>query len=154
MMETNFRFFCFFLNLRGFILWMKNLSWVIFFAWITKKYEFSDKNEKSLRQNSQICFCETICFALLMYWNISVFSSSDYKKVENLVFHWFSIKKLFRNFWTIHGETLVMESYFRKVADLQPATVLKRDSTTGVFLWILQKFSEQPFYRRPLDCYM
>ena len=37
---------------------------------------------------------------------------------------------------------------------LRPATLLKRDSGTGVFLWILGNFSEHLFYRTPLcDCF-
>ena len=39
---------------------------------------------------------------------------------------------------------------FRKI----PATLLKRDSGTGVFLCILRNFPEQLFHRTPLDdCY-
>ena len=42
---------------------------------------------------------------------------------------------------------------FHKIR-LRPATLLKRVSGTGVFLWILQNFSKQLFYRTPLgDCF-
>ena len=33
----------------------------------------------------------------------------------------------------------------------EPATLLKRDSSTGVFLWILRSFQEHLFHRAPLD---
>ena len=37
---------------------------------------------------------------------------------------------------------------------LRPATLLKRDSGTGVFLWILWHFYEHLFYRTPPgDCF-
>ena len=44
----------------------------------------------------------------------------------------------------------MLESFFNKVADLQvsrPGTLLKRDSSTGVFLWILQNYKEHPFWK-------
>ena len=34
-------------------------------------------------------------------------------------------------------------------ASRRPATLLKRDSNTGVFLWILRNFQEHLFYRKP-----
>ena len=35
-------------------------------------------------------------------------------------------------------KTPVLESFLNKVAGLRPATLLKRDSNAGVFLWILR----------------
>ena len=47
--------------------------------------------------------------------------------------------------------TCAPESHFI----LRPATLLKKDSGTGVFLWILWKFWERIFYRTPLDdCFL
>ena len=40
--------------------------------------------------------------------------------------------------------------FFNKVTGLRPATLLKKNSGTGVFLWSLQNFWEHPFYRTPL----
>ena len=31
--------------------------------------------------------------------------------------------------------------------EIWPATLLRRESGTGFFLWILRKFSEEPFYK-------
>ena len=56
----------------------------------------------------------------------------------------FSLK--FRKF---HRKTFVLESLFNKVAGLRPATLLKRDSKTSVFLWNLRIFWEHLFYRTP-----
>ena len=43
---------------------------------------------------------------------------------------------------------------FNKVAGLRPATLLKRDPGTGVFLWILWNFQEHLSHRTPLgDCF-
>ena len=38
------------------------------------------------------------------------------------------------------GRQLCLGLFFNKVAGLGPATLLKKDSGTGVFLWILQNF--------------
>ena len=46
----------------------------------------------------------------------------------------------------IYGVNL---SEYKKIRDLQ--LYLKRDSGTGVFLWILRNFQEHFFYRTPLD---
>lgn len=37
-------------------------------------------------------------------------------------------------------ETRVLESLFNKDAGLRPANLLKMDTSTGVFLWILRNF--------------
>ena len=39
-----------------------------------------------------------------------------------------------KNLRKLHKKTPVLELLFNKVADLQPATFLKRDSKIGVFL--------------------
>ena len=50
-------------------------------------------------------------------------------------------KKLFwKYFDKTHRGTLVPEYLFKKVADLQPATLLKRDFDIGVFPLILRIF--------------
>ena len=45
-----------------------------------------------------------------------------------------SLKKLFLKFSQIQWKAPVLESLFSKVVDLRPATLLKRDRNTGVFL--------------------
>ena len=40
-----------------------------------------------------------------------------------------------------------MEPLFNKVEGFRPATLFKRNSSTGVFLWILWNFSAHLFYR-------
>ena len=60
-----------------------------------------------------------------------------------------------KNFAIICRKTLVLESLFNKVAEFQalrtatqrPATLLKRNYNTGVFLWILKIFKNRLFYR-------
>ena len=45
-------------------------------------------------------------------------------------------------------------SLFNKVAGLRPATLLKRDSNTAVFLWSLRNFQERLFWRKFVnDCF-
>ena len=57
-----------------------------------------------------------------------------------------------QKFLKIHRKTTVPESFFlNKVAGPHPATLLKKDSGTGAFLWILEYFQEHLLYRTPLD---
>ena len=62
------------------------------------------------------------------------------------------IKSCFLKFRNIHRKTPVLESFLNKVAGLEAypfrlATLLKRDSNTGIFLWILKSFLEQLFWK-------
>ena len=50
-----------------------------------------------------------------------------------------------RNFAKFTGKHLCQSLFFNKVASLSPATLLKKDFGTGVFLWILQNFLEHFF---------
>ena len=45
-----------------------------------------------------------------------------------------SVKKVLSKFRKLHGKTPVLESFFNKVASLQRASFLKRDSTSSAFL--------------------
>ena len=49
-------------------------------------------------------------------------------------------KGILRNFAKFTGKQLCQSLFFNKVAGLRPTTLLKRDSGTGVFLWILRNF--------------
>ena len=60
-------------------------------------------------------------------------------------------KSVLRNFAKFTRKHLCQSLLFNKVAGLRPATLLKRDSGMGVFLWILQNFYKHLFYRTPLD---
>ena len=57
-------------------------------------------------------------------------------------------------FCKLHWKALVLESLFKKIAGWRSATLLKNDSNTGVFLWSLQKFSENLFLQNTSgDCF-
>ena len=58
-------------------------------------------------------------------------------------------------FRKIHRKTSVLESLFsNNSADRRTATLLRRDSSTGDFLWILRNSQEQLFQRKsPDDCF-
>ena len=55
-------------------------------------------------------------------------------------------KGVLRNFTKFTGKHLCQNLFFNKVAGLRPATLLKRDSGTGICVWILQNFWEQLFW--------
>ena len=59
----------------------------------------------------------------------------------------FCYKDVLKNFTKFTGNYSCQSLFFNKVADLRPATLLKRDPGTGVFLWILQNLLEHLFYR-------
>ena len=52
----------------------------------------------------------------------------------------FRNKRCSKKFLKTHRKTLVLVSFLNKEAALSPTTLLKRDSVTRIFLWILRKF--------------
>ena len=65
-------------------------------------------------------------------WSIARFRSSHQRC---------SVRKgVLRNLAKVTGKHLCQSLFFNKVAGLRPAALSKRDSGTGVFLWILQNF--------------
>ena len=57
----------------------------------------------------------------------------------------FCKKGILRNFAKFPGKHLCQSLFFNKVAGLRPATLLKRDSGTGVFLSTLRNFYDHLF---------
>ena len=57
-------------------------------------------------------------------------------------------KKLLLNCFNIHRKTPVVESLFNKVGGLWARNFIKRESNTGVFLWILPTFKNTFFEER------
>ena len=59
-----------------------------------------------------------------------------------------SVKKdVLKNFVIFTGKNLCWSLLLIKLLALKPATLLKSDFNTGVFLWILQIFQEHPLWR-------
>ena len=56
-------------------------------------------------------------------------------------------KVVLGNFAKFTGKHLYQSIFLNKVSGLRPANLLKRDSRTGAFLWILRNFSEHLFLR-------
>ena len=54
-------------------------------------------------------------------------------------------KDVLKYFAKLIGKHLCQSLFFNNVAGLRPATLLNRDSGTGVFLWILRNFYEHLF---------
>ena len=61
----------------------------------------------------------------------------------------FCKKGVLRNFTKFTWKHLCWSLFFNKVADLRPETLLKRDSNTGVFRWILWNFLRTRFLQNP-----
>ena len=60
-------------------------------------------------------------------------------------------KDVLENFTKFTVKHLRKSLFLNKVTGLRPATLLKRDSDTGVSLSVLQHFQEHLFYRTPPD---
>ena len=54
-----------------------------------------------------------------------------------------------KNFSNFIGKHQCWSIFLTKLQAWRPATLLKRDPNTGVFLWNLQYFKEHLFYRTP-----
>ena len=61
----------------------------------------------------------------------------------------FCKKGALKNFAKFTRKHLCRNLFFNKDAGLRPAFLFKRDSDTGVFLWILRNFQEHIFYWTP-----
>ena len=70
---------------------------------------------------------------------------SKFKNKEHPPPKLFCRKGAIRNFAKFTGKHLCQCLFLNKVAALRSATLLKRGSVTGVFLWILQNFEENHF---------
>ena len=55
-----------------------------------------------------------------------------------------SVKRLFENLCKIHRKISCCSLFLMKFQALRPATLLKTDSSKGVFLWILWSFLRTP----------
>ena len=52
-----------------------------------------------------------------------------------------------KNFANFTGKRLYWSLFFKKLRAFRPATLLKRDSYKGVFLWNLRNYEEHLFWR-------
>ena len=77
-----------------------------------------------------------VCF---YFHDVDIISLAFALSKSNRRSHWkCSIKKISSKFHNIYRKTPALESLFKKVAGLRLTTLLKKDSNTGAFLWILQ----------------
>ena len=102
-----------------------------------------------------------IYFLPVLLQSIAFFVLSRLKKVLELIGKTLNRSRhqrcsmknsVLRNFTKFTGKHLCQILFFYRVAGLRPATLLKRDSGTSVFLWILWNFQEHLFYRTPWWC--
>ena len=90
---------------------------------------------KSLRENVIFCAVSDESYAFTFVpWN---FALSHFRSSHLQMF--FKIDDL-KHFAIISENHLCWSPFLIKLQAFRPATLLKRDSNTGVFLWILQKF--------------
>ena len=77
------------------------------------------------------CFSYQFCRGLSTPWYL-IYIRNSHRRCAS--------KQVFLKIRNIRRKTPVLESFFNKVADIRPATLLKRDSYTGVFLLHLLHF--------------
>ena len=63
------------------------------------------------------------------------------------------LKRCSWKFSKIHRKNLCRSLFFNKVSDCSAATLFKKDSSTGGFLWILRNFQKHLFDRKALEHY-
>ena len=61
---------------------------------------------------------------------------------------WLSIKKSLKENWSVGV------SFLMKMQAFNPVTLLKGDSNTGVFPWILQHFLEHLSWKKSVNSYL
>ena len=87
-------------------------------------------------------------FVLLHPWFLPVFSKHPY--FAETIYrsnHWRCfVKKVFLNCRNT-GKHLCLSLFLIKLYAFRSATLLSRDSSTGVFLWMLQNFQEHLFWK-------
>ena len=84
--------------------------------------------------------------SMLDLWDCSEYASASATITFRSSRRRCSIKKgVHKNFTKFTGKHLRQSLFFNKVAGLRPATLWKRDSSTGIFLRILWSFYEHLF---------
>ena len=114
--------------------------------------------QKLLHDTNSMLFSQPLfysTFPLSCVWNSAMFPIMLYKlfNANSTVFLFFRSSRpevfckigVFRNFAKLTGKHLCQSLFFDKVAGLRPATLLKKRSGTGVFLWILWNSEEHHF---------
>ena len=95
------------------------------------------------------CFHFLVSFEFFsLLWICSMLSSSSLLSRHKCSHQRFFIEKAALKFCSIHRKTPVSEP---KLQTWRLASLLKRDSNTGVFLWILQNFTEHLFWRTSVN---
>ena len=73
-----------------------------------------------------------------LFWSASSRIWTEYGEIRSTDF--FHAAGVLESFTKSAGKHLCGQLLFNKVASFRPATLLKRDSDTDVFLWVLQNF--------------
>ena len=76
----------------------------------------------------------------------------DYNAIQKQWPKVFYKKAVLKNFAIFTGKHLCWSVFFIKWQNFSPATLLKRDSNTGLFLWVLRNFKEHLFWRISANC--
>ena len=89
------------------------------------------------RTSSPVFFCEQIKNNFFGSFHSNIRSDMFYKM------------GLFKHFRKLTGKCLCRSFFLIKLHTIKPATLLKRDFSSDVLLWILRNFFKHLFYRTP-----
>ena len=111
-------------------------------CFVRSEHRFDILNANPIRkEHLKFFITEPFIEKMVSFWN-------SVKKFRRSHQRW-SIKKLFLKIWQYS-----QENTYTGVSFNHDCHCIKRDSKTGVFLWILQNFEEHLFYRTsPGDCF-
>ena len=99
-----------------------------------------------------ILFTKPPCFYRTPLADYSVACSSIYSFRSSLS-QMFLKMGVLKSFAIFTWKYLFWSIFLIKLEAFRSPALLKRDSNTGIFLWILQNFYEQLFYRTSADCF-
>ena len=106
------------------------------------------------RTSAKDCFCTAHTHHSLLLIRFALYSapssSSSLLLLRGSRPEVFYKKGVLRNFAKFTGKHLCQGLFFNEVAGLGPASLLKRDAGTGVFLWIFQNFLGHLFFIKHL----
>ena len=105
------------------------------------------------------------CIFLKKTFSLLIFSENNIAKLVGdtwgncfnrlcqLLYNWIWMNMIFKSsHWQMFYKIPFLKNFTKFTwKHLTPSTLLKRDSRTGVFLWILRYFQETLLYKTPLD---
>ena len=115
------------------LIWMTHIKFQINISWMFNNYFLKAHSTFWKSENCSIMLLETRCHC----WQLC--DNKDFNGISYTFGMFFKIGVL-KNFAIFSGKHLCWSHFLKKLQAFRPATLLKRDSDTGVFLGTLRNF--------------